>query len=33
MELGDHFATLPAADSDAKYAFLKAYLTSQPMSY
>ncbi|WP_043664523.1 carboxylesterase/lipase family protein [Streptomyces xylophagus] len=33
MELGDHFATLPAADSDAKYAFLKAYLTSQPISY
>ncbi|MFI5881372.1 carboxylesterase/lipase family protein [Streptomyces sp. NPDC051554] len=33
MELGDHFAMLPAADSDAKYAFLKAYLTSQPMSY
>nr|WSY49092.1 carboxylesterase family protein [Streptomyces sp. NBC_00886] len=33
MELGDRFATTPAADSDAKYAFLKAYLTSQPTSY
>ncbi|WP_307161254.1 carboxylesterase/lipase family protein [Streptomyces rishiriensis] len=33
MELGDAFATLPAADSDAKFAFLKAYLLSQPTEY
>jgi carboxylesterase type B len=33
MELGDHFATLPAADSDAKYAFLKDYLQAQTTAY
>ncbi|WP_405764271.1 carboxylesterase family protein [Streptomyces sp. NBC_00080] len=33
MELGDHFETLPAADSDAKYAFLKDYLKSRTTSY
>jgi hypothetical protein len=33
MELGDHFATLPAADTDAKYAFLKGYLESQVTEY
>jgi len=33
MELGDHFATLPAADSDAKYAFLKDYLLTQTTAY
>ncbi|MER5757081.1 carboxylesterase family protein [Streptomyces sp. NPDC002088] len=33
MELGDHFATLPAADSDAKYAFLKDYLESRTTAY
>ncbi|MFK4098773.1 carboxylesterase/lipase family protein [Streptomyces sp. NPDC019531] len=33
MELGDAFAPLPAADSDAKYAFLKAYLLSQTTEY
>lgn len=33
MELGDHFATLPAADSDAKYAFLKDCLLTQTTAY
>ncbi|MGW0710313.1 carboxylesterase/lipase family protein [Streptomyces sp. NPDC002643] len=33
MELGDHFTTLPAADSDAKYAFLKDYLESRTTAY
>jgi carboxylesterase type B len=33
MELGDHFAPLPAADSDAKYAFLKDYLQSRTTAY
>jgi carboxylesterase type B len=33
MELGDAFAPLPAADSDAKFAFLKAYLLSQPTEH
>jgi hypothetical protein len=33
MELGDHFTTLPAADSDAKYAFLKDYLQSRTTAY
>lgn len=33
MELGDHFTTLPAADSDAKYAFLKDCLQSQTTAY
>ncbi|MFI6336278.1 carboxylesterase/lipase family protein [Streptomyces sp. NPDC050535] len=33
MELGDGFAPLPAADSDAKYAFLKAYLESRTTAY
>ncbi|WP_327402973.1 carboxylesterase family protein [Streptomyces sp. NBC_01288] len=33
MELGDHFAPLPAADTDAKYAFLKGYLESQATDY
>ena len=33
MELGDHFAPLPAADTDAKYAFLKGYLESQVTEY
>ncbi|MFI6625925.1 carboxylesterase/lipase family protein [Streptomyces sp. NPDC050528] len=33
MELGDHFAPLPAADSGAKYAFLKGYLESQVTEY
>lgn len=33
MELGDRFTAVSAADSDAKYAFLKAYLTSRPTAY
>jgi carboxylesterase type B len=33
MELGDNFAPLPAADSDAKYAFLKDYLQAQTTEY
>ena len=33
MELGDHFAPLPAADSQAKYTFLKGYLESQATEY
>ncbi|MFJ3306548.1 carboxylesterase/lipase family protein [Streptomyces sp. NPDC086549] len=33
MELGDHFAPVPAADSDAKFAFLKAYLESQATAF
>lgn len=33
MELGGHFAPLPAADSRAKYAFLKGYLESQTTEY
>jgi hypothetical protein len=33
MELGDHFAPLPAADSAAKYAFLKGYLEGQVTEY
>ncbi|MGW0833559.1 carboxylesterase/lipase family protein [Streptomyces prunicolor] len=33
MELGDHFAPLPAADSQAKYAFLKGYLESRTTEY
>ncbi|MDT7847267.1 carboxylesterase/lipase family protein [Streptomyces justiciae] len=33
MELGDRFATLPAADSDAKYTFLKRYLLAQEVAY
>ncbi|MFF6992266.1 carboxylesterase family protein [Streptomyces sp. NPDC010273] len=33
MELGDHFAPLAAADSQAKYAFLKGYLESQTTEY
>jgi hypothetical protein len=33
MELGDHFAPLPAADSQAKYAFLTGYLESQTTEY
>lgn len=33
MELGDAFALLTAADSDAKFAFLKGYLLSQTTEY
>ncbi|WP_406124774.1 carboxylesterase/lipase family protein [Streptomyces sp. NBC_00989] len=33
MELGDHFAPLAAADSAAKYAFLKGYLEAQTTEY
>ncbi|MEV5534793.1 carboxylesterase/lipase family protein [Streptomyces prunicolor] len=33
MELGDHFAPLPAADTEAKYAFLTGYLESQATEY
>ncbi|MFI1030065.1 carboxylesterase/lipase family protein [Streptomyces sp. NPDC020951] len=33
MELGDRFTPLPAADSDAKYAFLKDYLESRTTAY
>ncbi|MCI3278890.1 carboxylesterase/lipase family protein [Streptomyces cylindrosporus] len=33
MEIGDGFAPVPAADSDAKYAFLKTYLESQTTEY
>ncbi|MFC7261711.1 carboxylesterase/lipase family protein [Streptomyces lutosisoli] len=33
MELGDNFAPLPAADTDAKYTFLKDYLRSQTTEY
>jgi para-nitrobenzyl esterase len=33
MELGDSFAVIPAADSDAKFAFLKAYLESQTTAF
>ncbi|MFE7934701.1 carboxylesterase/lipase family protein [Streptomyces sp. NPDC057456] len=33
MEIGDHVATLPAADSEAKYTFLRSYLKSQATAY
>ncbi|MGI5453521.1 carboxylesterase/lipase family protein [Streptomyces sp. CA-249302] len=33
MELGDAFAPLPAADSEAKYTFLKQYLEAQTTAY
>ncbi|WP_280900739.1 MULTISPECIES: carboxylesterase/lipase family protein [unclassified Streptomyces] len=33
MELGDHFATLQAADNGAKFTFLKRYLETQTTAY
>lgn len=33
MNLGDGFEPVPAADSDAKFAFLKRYLESQTTAY